>query len=100
MGGMQKLNGESEGKPAEIVAKDFKKCTPARAELSDAKRALFAQWRRRGFPGANETKIPRRANAHPAPLSLAQQQAWFFSQLEPEIPLYNIPVPMRLSGNL
>ena len=44
--------------------------------------------------------IPRRASATPAPLSFAQQRLWFLDQLEPGSPLYNVSLPLKLSGPL
>jgi non-ribosomal peptide synthetase component F/alpha-ketoglutarate-dependent taurine dioxygenase len=34
------------------------------------------------------------------PLSFAQQRLWFLNQLEPDSPFYNVPLPIRIKGNL
>ncbi|RJS25315.1 hypothetical protein DRW03_09470 [Corallococcus sp. H22C18031201] len=34
------------------------------------------------------------------PLSFAQQRLWFIDQLSPGSPLYNVPLPLRLEGDL
>ena len=34
------------------------------------------------------------------PLSFAQERIWFFEQLEPGIPLYNVPIAIELRGEL
>src|SRR5215813_5329616 len=60
------------------------------ASLSpEAKRALLRQ-------------LLQEKNHKPAgfPLSYAQQRLWFIHQLRPDISAYNIPVGVRLSGQL
>src|ERR1043166_5145936 len=70
-----------------------------------AKEALFAKWTR-GEKAANvngshpRPAIPRRKDPASAPLSYAQRALWFFHQLEPNSPLYNIPVAAEFSGDL
>ena len=38
--------------------------------------------------------------AYVFPLSFGQQRLWFLHQLEPDLPLYNIPIARRLNGKL
>jgi non-ribosomal peptide synthetase component F len=70
-------------------------------ELSGKKRAILeALLREQGINEGRAERIPRRTEYRPAELSFAQQRLWFFHQLEPESPLYNIPVAVDLSGPL
>jgi amino acid adenylation domain-containing protein/FkbH-like protein len=41
--------------------------------------------------------VPRNGNL---PLSFAQQRLWFLNELEPDNPLYNVPIAVGMSGNL
>jgi amino acid adenylation domain-containing protein len=71
------------------------------AALSTAKQALLAKWLSKGGAAENTAaSIPRRQGDGPVPLSLEQQRIWFFNQLEPESPLYNMPIAARLRGTL
>jgi amino acid adenylation domain-containing protein len=67
--------------------------------LSEAKRALLAQ-RLRGREAGNRAvlrSLPR-APGQPVPLSTAQEQLWYFSQLAPDNPVYNEAVTIRKEG--
>ena len=73
------------------------------AGLSTAKQALLSKWLRGGSANSGQAvdkTIPRREGSGPAPLSLEQQRLWFFNQLEPDSPLYNMPIASRLHGAL
>lgn len=50
--------------------------------------------------GRHTQGIPRVPRTGPMPLSFAQQRLWFLNQLEPNNPLYNIPIAIGMSGKL
>ena len=50
--------------------------------------------------GIKTTKIEPIERTPQLPLSFAQQRLWFLAQLEPDSPFYNIPVAVRLQGEL
>ncbi|HEY0738041.1 MAG TPA: condensation domain-containing protein, partial [Herpetosiphonaceae bacterium] len=69
--------------------------TPTVAGLAEAVQAAHATTGLVHMP-----PLARVARDQPLPLSFAQQRLWFLDQLDPDKPLYNIPVALRLSGVL
>ncbi|MHB1037651.1 MAG: amino acid adenylation domain-containing protein [Pirellulales bacterium] len=51
-------------------------------------------------PHGLPVRIPRREADQPTPLSSAEMRLWFFDQLQPNHPVYNMPVAARLVGPL
>jgi len=78
--------------------------TPALAErlkeLSPAKRALLLKALREKAVPAAEPAIAPRGEQRSFPLSFNQQRLWFLEQLEPGRAVYNIPLAIRLQGQL
>jgi amino acid adenylation domain-containing protein len=75
----------------------------ARPGLSVSREALLRKWlsnRPSGSADAANESIPRRKDLGPAPLSFEQQRIWFFHQLEPQSPLYHMPIAAELHGVL
>ncbi|HEY0734132.1 MAG TPA: amino acid adenylation domain-containing protein [Herpetosiphonaceae bacterium] len=70
-----------------------------RAKLSSAKQALLEQWTRRNG-STPTTTIPRRSPDEPPPLSFAQERLWFLDRLAPGASAYNLPLMLRLAGQL
>ena len=58
---------------------------------------LEARLERAGLRGR---RIPRRAGSGPSRLSFAQQRLWLLDQLSPGSALYNVPLALRLRGEL
>ena len=69
--------------------------TPVLANL--AIRVEAARESREEWSAPPLVPVPRTG---PLALSFAQQRLWFIDQLEPGIPLYNIPVALRVEGPL
>ena len=70
-------------------------------ELSASKRELLEKRLRGAFKAsAQEHLIPRRPDRTSAPLSFAQQRLWFIDQLEPGTDAYNVPVALKLRGQV
>ncbi|QSJ14566.1 amino acid adenylation domain-containing protein [Nostoc sp. UHCC 0702] len=68
-----------------------------KANLSVAKKALLAKL----MQGKLQTNvIPRRQESDSIPLSFAQERLWFLERLDPNQPLYNEPITLRLRGVL
>ncbi|MFY1824742.1 non-ribosomal peptide synthase/polyketide synthase [Myxococcus fulvus] len=54
----------------------------------------------RGGPGAERSALVPSPRIGALPQSFAQQRLWFLDRLEPDSPLYNIPLALRLDGPL
>ncbi len=72
-----------------------------REGLSAHKKELLAQrLQRRSSQEDDRQAIPKRAGENILPLSFAQRRLWFLQQLEPENPVYNETLALRLTGRL
>ncbi|HVI72275.1 MAG TPA: condensation domain-containing protein, partial [Pyrinomonadaceae bacterium] len=70
--------------------------------LSKEKQALLFERLKQKRDASKLETIPRRDAARRGSLRLsyAQQRLWFIDQLEPGSALYNVPLAIRLSGQL
>jgi amino acid adenylation domain-containing protein len=77
--------------------------TPTRLEnLSAQKKVLFDLMRKklRQERASVSQIVPRASKRDSLPLSFAQRRLWFINQLDPGSPIYNIALPVRLTGKL
>ncbi|MCB1057890.1 MAG: amino acid adenylation domain-containing protein, partial [Acidobacteria bacterium] len=75
---------------------------PLRVLFEEPTVAQLAKSVERSRHGAADTIPPlvRISRDQPLPLSFAQQRLWFIDRLEPGSSAYNIPLPMRIQGDL
>ncbi|MCC5579058.1 amino acid adenylation domain-containing protein, partial [Microtetraspora sp. AC03309] len=69
-----------------------------RPVLADLAAGLDALPRSEAAPAA--VAIPRRAGTGPVPLSPVQRQMWLAGEVDPDSAAYNVPVVIRLDGDL
>jgi acyl carrier protein len=70
---------------------------PTVAQLAGAVRSARAE---AGLAAPPLIPMPPRSREGDLPLSFAQQRLWFLDQLEPDSPAYNVPMAVRLTGEL
>jgi amino acid adenylation domain-containing protein len=69
--------------------------------LTPEQRALFdLRMRARNGAQTRSILVSARSRGAPLPLSFAQQRLWFLHRLQPDSPLYNIFLTVRLTGSL
>src|SRR5579862_1836660 len=73
-------------------------CEPLAA--SNKRALLDLLLKKEGLKNTPAASIPRRPGNAEIPLSFAQQRLWFLDQLDPGNAVYNMPVALRLSGEL
>lgn len=72
-----------------------------RQELANRKPEIVAFLRSSQNPRrSSDAEIPRVDRCGPLPLSFAQQRLWFLSQLDPDSPVNNIGIALRMKGPL
>ncbi|GIV95380.1 MAG: hypothetical protein KatS3mg057_0037 [Herpetosiphonaceae bacterium] len=71
------------------------------AALPPEKRQLLAlRLKQKGIDISQEYILPASRSCSSFPLSFSQERLWFFDQLAPGSPVYNLPVALRISGDL
>jgi amino acid adenylation domain-containing protein len=72
-----------------------------RAQISENKAAILDFIRSsKAASAASQPELVPVSRAGSLPLSYAQQRLWFFSQLDPQSRVYNIPAALRMTGRL
>jgi amino acid adenylation domain-containing protein len=69
--------------------------SPSLAGLAEEVRTI-----QRSGSGLAMPPIEPAGRSGPLPLSFAQQRLWFLGQLEPDNPAYNVPIALRVTGDL
>ncbi len=80
---------------------DHPGASPARPQLSDAKRALLeARLKGTAKAAPRRAAITRREGGPVHPMSFGQERLWFMDQLVPDSPFYNLPAAILVSASI
>src|SRR5262245_12802028 len=71
-----------------------------KAGLSPAKQALLEKYMHGAMTNSEGPSLSPAPYGSKVPLSYAQQRLWFIDQLEPGSVAYNVPLAVRLRGDL
>jgi len=68
------------------------------ASLSPEKLALLQARLKKQVDASQRVRIAHRTEFGPPPLSFAQERLWFLDRLQPNNPVYNMPISIRFPG--
>ncbi len=99
LGGHSLLGACLVSRVCETLEVDLPLAAVFEATTLEALATVVEEARREGQTVETPPIVPRPREGDPA-LSFAQERLWFLNRLDPESPAYNVPVALRLAGDL